>query len=64
MISHIDTFSKMEELVMSLNPEKFATPEDMLVDIFTRDTFVGRYSLVAPLYIRRVSNKKAKVKSL
>ena len=53
---HIDTFSKMEELVMSLNTEKFATPGDMLVDIFKGDTFVGR-GMVAPLYIRRAKQE-------
>lgn len=60
---HIDTYDDLLQVVKSTNPEKFVTDEDLLIDIFHGDRFVGR-GMVAPMYIKRAKQESKSKESL
>lgn len=53
---HIDSYTDLKNTVKAINPSKFITDDDLLIDVFRGDKFVGR-GMVAPLYIRRAKQE-------
>lgn len=53
---HIDTYGDLKNTVKAVNPSKFISDDDLLINIFHGGKFVGR-GMVAPLYIRRAKQE-------
>lgn len=53
---HIDNYDDLLNVVKGTNTEKFIEDDDLLVDIYHGDRFVGK-GMVAPMYIKRAKQE-------